>query len=383
MPSKKLNLNNNTNTIFFAQYFKEMNKVAGGYGERVFGLYGTYAKEYSRENNEIYIFSEDGGTIYQCLKDKFVVIKKGCSLIDLFYFIFSKNNCKLILSWPNLKLSTIILCFICKIAKKYPLILDLHDLPLEQSLTFGFKVNNFKRFILQKYTKFTLLYADCLFSVSEAMREYIYNNYEIKKQKICIVPNGTLPELLYSGKKDVNQDGITICYSGSILRGKGVTELINLVNNLRVVRKNVKLELWGTNAMGIKSNDWLTVGSTSFSQMKNIFNKADVLIIPFPKNLYFDIAHPIKLSDYMAAGKPIVCLNLDTSGDIINKNQCGIVCNNYNEMYEALLKLNDNKQLRQKLGDNAYIAAKNIYDWRIIAQNMNKCIKDFFKYRLL
>jgi|CZCB01.1.fsa_nt_gi glycosyltransferase involved in cell wall biosynthesis len=360
------------NTIFLATYFKDINEVSGGYGERVFGLYGTYAKKYNNADHNIYIWTEKDKKIIQCLGENFIEIKKGCSFIGLINFIFSKTNCRLILSWPQVKLSTVLISLLAKKLKNHPFILDLHDLPLEQSLAFGSEVSRWKRFILATYTKFIFHHADYLFSVSNAFTEYICVTYQVEEQKVRIAPNGTFPELLHSHREEDNQNGTKICYTGSLLQDKGVPELIKLVDDLRSIRKDVRLELWGHNGMGIKSNDWLTVSSASFSQMKDILGGADVLIIPFPKKFYYDIAHPIKLSDYMAVGRPIVCLNLETSGTIIHKYQCGMVCNDYKEMHEALLKLIDDKQLRQELGANGYNAAKTYYDWTIIAQSVHE-----------
>jgi len=253
--------------------------------------------------------------------------------------------------------------------------LDVHDLPLEQGLAFGSEINKWTQIILSRYTKFALHCADYLLSVSDAFSEYIHITYHVEKQKICRAPNGTFPELLHLHREENNRGGSKICYTGSLLQDKGILELIKLVSSLHDVRKDVRLELWGYNGMGIKSNDWLTVSSTSFSQIKNVLGDADILVIPFPRKLYYNIAHPIKLSDYMAAGKPIVCLNLETSGTIINKYQCGIVCNDHKEMYEALLKLIDNRHLRQELGANGYNAAKTYYDWKVIAQNVHEFLE--------
>jgi len=95
------------------------------------------------------------------------------------------------------------------------------------------------------------------------------------------------------------------------------------------------------------------------------------LVIPYPKTLWFDITHPIKLSDYMAAGKPIVCLNLSTTGDIIKRYNCGIVCENYQKFEDALIDLFHNPRKKSMFGSNGSIAATRYLDWNILSQKMN------------
>ena len=69
------------NTIFLATYFKDINEVSGGYGERVFGLYGTYAKKYNNADHNIYIWTEKDKKIIQCLGENFIEIKKDVHLL--------------------------------------------------------------------------------------------------------------------------------------------------------------------------------------------------------------------------------------------------------------------------------------------------------------
>jgi glycosyltransferase involved in cell wall biosynthesis len=104
--------------------------------------------------------------------------------------------------------------------------------------------------------------------------------------------------------------------------------------------------------------------------VNNVLANADVCVIPYPPNsLTFSLASLAKLSDYMAAGKPVVSTNLLYTAKIIRKYNCGFVAKNWSEFELFLEKLYNDRELAKRLGENAYRASKE-FDYELLAQKL-------------
>lgn len=96
---------------------------------------------------------------------------------------------------------------------------------------------------------------------------------------------------------------------------------------------------------------------------------ADILLMPFPNTRHFAYAmSPLKLFEYLMAGRPIIATNLPSIADILKTGALYTIDpNNDEELREALAMLYDDPALRMKLG----VAARDVsigYTWDARAQ---------------
>lgn len=363
-------------TIFITRYFENIDNISGGYGERVLGLYGSYSNNFSSSEHTIFFYTQKDNTLLTFKNSKILKMKENVNPFS-FIKIVSKEfksyqKVRLILSWPYVSLEMVMIAFICQFLYKCKIVLDVHDLPKEQFEAFSERE---KSFLLNKYlffyTYISLKKADLLIMVSKNVVDYVEKKYKINRNKMIVIENGTFPSIIFPLEKIFPNERFTLTYCGSIVEGKGIHPIITIVEHLKQKKIPVVFKIYGANVLGFIPNDILQIDGVQFSQMNEVLNQADVLIIPYPKTLWFDITHPIKLSDYMAAGKPIVCLNLSTTGEIIKKYNCGIVCENYQKFEDALIDLFHNPSKKSMFGSHGSIAASRYLDWNILSQKMN------------
>ena len=364
----------NVLTIFIANYFETIENIFGGYGERVFGLYGSYSNNFSSKDHTVLIFTQRNNTLLTYTNSTIQKIKENVSPLFLIKFIGERKKSfqkvRIIASWPDISLFGVIIIFICKYMYNCKIILDVHDLRTEQLMAFSEKRKNlFLMNFHRIFTFFIFKLVDLLIITSVNFLNYVAIEYKINKNKMILIENGTFPEYIFPLEKPSRNNRFTLAYCGSAAAGKGLIPLINIVERLKQ-KIPIVFNIYGGNVLGLIPNDTLHIKAVPFSQINTVLNQADVLIIPYPKKLYFDITHPIKLSDYMASGKPIICLDIQTTGDIIRKFNCGIVCENYQQFEEALLYLYTNKDEIPVIGAHGRVAAITYFDWKNLAQKL-------------
>jgi glycosyltransferase involved in cell wall biosynthesis len=108
---------------------------------------------------------------------------------------------------------------------------------------------------------------------------------------------------------------------------------------------------------------------------------ADVLLMPYGTTIAgsgggdsVDIASPMKMFEYMAAGRAILSSDLPVIHEVLNE-ETAVFCppDDVGAWRESLLALQTNPAWRKKLGDAARLGVKD-YTWRARAE---KAIKNF------
>jgi len=81
----------------------------------------------------------------------------------------------------------------------------------------------------------------------------------------------------------------------------------------------------------------------------------------------------------MAAGKPIVSINLKETSRILNRFNCGLIANDWGEFELALETLYQNRELSRELGNNGRCAVEKFYNYELLSQKFVKKILKSFK----
>ncbi|MCD8568755.1 MAG: glycosyltransferase [Geovibrio sp.] len=81
---------------------------------------------------------------------------------------------------------------------------------------------------------------------------------------------------------------------------------------------------------------------------------------------------PLKIFEYMASKKPIICSDLPVLREVLNENNSILVqCDSTGEWVEAISRLKD-EQLRGKLAAKAYDDFSEHYTWLKRAESVLK-----------
>lgn len=295
------------------------------------------------------------------IKNKFNVFK-----IDYFkefplgfkYYLFS-----FISIFKGIKLNTDVFvtrnyftCFILTLLRK-KIIMELHhDLNEESRIVqFIFKITryiNSNNVIL-------------IIAITNALKSHYINRYKVKKSKILVLASGSSLEKKFNF--NFNKKNLKIGYFGSIYKSRGSKMIVDLS---KIDRKN-EYYLYGDfkslNLMKYKNiNKNLHFKKyVPYKDISKNLSKMDLLILPYVSAITVagdvgDITKytsPLKLFDYLTAGKVIICSDYKVLKEVITKENA-IFVKNFKNIYSWRNEINKLSNQTQK----QFIISKKNYN---------------------
>ncbi len=236
--------------------------------------------------------------------------------------------------------------------------------------------------VAQKQARFTYQQADQILCVSNPAKTHLVETWHIEADKINVMPNG-VDIRLFGGEYDAKAvraewgvgDAPVISFVGGFQPWHG---LDNLVESFATVVKQVpaaKLMLVGDGPIraeleqkiaecGVAESTIIT-GLLPQERVPELLSIADIAVIPYPKlsqELWFS---PLKLYEYMAAGKAIVASSAGQIAEVLVNGRNGLLVESGNipEFTQAVLSLLKNPEKRQELGETARQQAMAHHSW--------------------
>jgi glycosyltransferase involved in cell wall biosynthesis len=162
----------------------------------------------------------------------------------------------------------------------------------------------------------------------------------------------------------VQYDLELVVRSFAVVRKSVPNALLVLVGPTHKASRALSVELGISDAV-------IDVGAQPFSAVESYLGAADVLLMPMSDNLMNRARGPIKLGDYMAAGRPIVA---NPVGDLVHafrEHELGTLCADTPDAYGAAIAgLLSDPARAAKLGRNAREAAERNYAWSVYAPQL-------------
>lgn len=258
---------------------------------------------------------------------------------------------------------------------KIPLILDVRDLWPNSLLGVG--VFTFKPIILLAKMLEKKLYNDSkhILINSEGFLEHLkLKGIDVKK--ISYMPNSLTEKELneFSISNTENSDEITIIYAGNIGLAQDLEKLLDVADRMKEY-SHIRFKIIG---YGFKNREikqrvvdtQLTnvelVDPQNRTESIRAIRTADIAFVSLVAQDVFDTVLPGKIIDYMSMGKPIVGAVSGYSADIIKRACCGYVSphRQVDELYNHIISLVQNKNLRKQLGENGHKFACQHYRWK-------------------
>ncbi|HEX5170065.1 MAG TPA: glycosyltransferase family 4 protein [Cyclobacteriaceae bacterium] len=162
-----------------------------------------------------------------------------------------------------------------------------------------------------------------------------------------------------------------IAYVGSVMRIKGVSQVIEAITNLPVV-----LELAGD----FESDDfrqeltskpgWSKVkyhGNLNRKNVGELLQRCVAGVVTFnPEPNYVD-SLPIKMFEYMSFGLPVICSNFQTWRAIVEKNNCGVCVDPMDpeDISDKIMTILNDPDAATAMGKNGIRAINEVYNWGI------------------
>ncbi len=228
--------------------------------------------------------------------------------------------------------------------------------------------------------KFLFTTADHIITVSDKLKEYVLGI--APKSQVTTVPNGvSIDNYKINGNKsiegsDKSTGQFVVGFVGSIKPWHGVDLLIKSFAEIQKKDESIRLCLVGGGqkeyieqlqelCKSLQVSDKVEfVGAVAHDTIPAHIARLDVVTAPYPKldNFYFS---PLKLFEYMAAGKPIVASEIGQISDLMKHEVNGLLvpAGDIKELSSAIIRLKNDNVLREKISKQALLEASTKHSW--------------------
>lgn len=206
------------------------------------------------------------------------------------------------------------------------LVLDVADLPREQSKTFGTRLYITDRGVTAFEKKLFPLFDELWFS-SRPMAEYEERLMEYPfVSKLKILPNSA-PNFLNSIPRNLSGTAKRLVYAGTMNHERGLPLLLDVVQSFQ---GKIELHLCGQGGGWIERQYrnipyikyW---GSLDEKEAASLAKSCHLGVIPHPRGPYLDITSNSKLAFYVMTGLPVLAVLGTLSAKIIDQYKIGMV----------------------------------------------------------
>ena len=256
-----------------------------------------------------------------------------------------------------------------------PVVLELHKVPRKHPgikgrlITKFFRSPNLRRVVV----------------ITEALKRLISKEIPGLDGKIEVAPDASdhhLGKIEKISLKGTFKAG----YVGHLYRGKGMETIADIVPKLPEIDfhivggRDADIQLW---SQKLDYDNITFHGFVPQSSVPSYINAMDVCLLP-NQDIVRDVSgidigqftSPLKMFDYMAAGKPIVSSDLPVLKEVLNEDNA-VLCNSKDpsDWIRAIKALRHNEGLRQKIGARAQKDYLENYTWEKRAKNILHAIE--------
>jgi glycosyltransferase involved in cell wall biosynthesis len=265
-----------------------------------------------------------------------------------------------------------------------PFVLEVNADLLEQRRFKGMPERGLRRLFAIWATRTCFNAAAKVICISEGLKNHLRSRWEIDERKIAVLPCAADVDT-FGAKYDTEavRRGLGLATEPVLMWVGGFYpwhDLSMLLESFALIlkrRPDARLVLVGDGQTRSSIVDSVTknglsqavimTGAIAHSQVPQMLAIADVAIVPSPPITASlgGTGTPLKLFEFMAAGKAIVATGLNEAAEVIQHGHNGLLveAGDVNGFAESTLKLIDDPEERSRLGQNAREQAVKQYSW--------------------
>ncbi len=222
--------------------------------------------------------------------------------------------------------------------------------------------------------------ADRIITVSEALKKY-YLERKVPDDKIFVIPNGVnikrfnpdISSLLIREKFALGNQ-VVMGFVGSFHYWHGLDNIMHLIDRIYEKYQNVSYLLVGDGPLKRKVEDFVTssnyddrvilTGYVPHEDVPSHVAAMDIVLAPYPHMNFFYFS-PLKLFEYMAAGKAVVASEIGQIAEIIKNGENGFLYDpgDLDSFVEKTCELIEDTNLRKRFGVKSRATIVNSFTW--------------------
>lgn len=276
-----------------------------------------------------------------------------------------------------------------------PYVVEVNGPGIEEKEMFTEPIEGWQRKAALYCRKLCLINADKVIAVSNILKDFLIRECGVAGKKIVVAPNATdlsafdsasKSSILELEKGTCAETAFCIGYVGTLQVWYGLETLINAMPFVLKEAPQARLIFVGDGQARPSlerkvKEDGLTkkvifLGNKSHEEIPQVLKTLDVATAP-----YIDIPagffnSPIKIFEYLAAGKAIVASDIGQISEIIENGRTGLLVRpgNPQQLANAIIKIARDPTLRKQLESAARLSGKQ-YTW----ENYAKKLVDIYK----
>ncbi len=256
-------------------------------------------------------------------------------------------------------LDTLFAGVIITVLRRVPLVYDAHE---HYAAMVAQRVPPFATRVLDWIEESLMSKVDVLIAANEEILNYLLPS----TIGPSIVVMNTIDTLDFAENED-NDEGITLFYAGSLEGSRYVKEVIEFVEEM----DNISFWVAGEGPLvpfvKKKSERIEKIKFMGYlphrEMLKRMASSDAVVALMNPSNENNRIGTPNKMFEAMALGVLVMASKGTLSGEIVEREGCGITLEWSNENFETALESIRDPDVRRKMGENGRVAVESEYSW--------------------
>lgn len=244
--------------------------------------------------------------------------------------------------------------------KHFGIVIDIMDLPAYQFQDLGFELE-MKPEILKRFDRYVFGMADLLWVCSGSIARIINQDYGIDPFRMVVALNG-YPDQQFPLDFDGRQ--LKLAYAGTLNRERGLEAVFD---NLLTGPGDFQVDLCGPSGewIGSKYSDPRLVyhGAITDSAAREVLSDCNLGLIPYPERGYYNLAFATKLAFYLGMGMPVLCSDVDETGDYVRNMGVGLCApvSRFSEAVQSIVPANLLEWREQALKVRGMFSWNSIY----------------------
>lgn len=252
------------------------------------------------------------------------------------------------------------ICLFLPFLNKYKIVTTIHD--VEPHIG--------SRAIDQKIARdIHIKFSDCIIVHGNKAKSTLQK--KAINKKVYAFPHGDYSFFTKITEDHYHEEKGTILFFGRIVEYKGLKYLIEAAPKIAETIKNMKIIIAGSGCLdeykNIVNSPYFEIHNTFIpdEEVSKYFQRASVLVLPYIEGTQtgiIPIAYAFKV--------PVVVTNVGSIPEVVDDGVTGYVVppKDSNSLAEAIIKILSNENLRNKMGENAYVKMKKELSWDVIAE---------------